>query len=224
MTLDIERPSAARMYDYYLGGSHNFAVDRAAADAVLAVIPDVPVGAQANRAFLRRAVRYLVEAGVTQFIDIGSGIPTLGNVHEIAQQADPRTRVVYVDTDPVAVAHSRLILGGNERATVIHEDLRRPGEILEHPDVRQLIDFDQPVALMLVAVLHFVSDAAEPPRSSGRCTTRPCPAATWRSRTAPPTAGPRTGPPARPSTSSAPPARSRCARARRSPTCSPTSP
>jgi hypothetical protein len=160
--IDIERPSAARMYDYYLGGSHNFAADRAAAAAMLAVIPDVPVGAQANRAFLRRAVRHLTAAGMRQFLDIGSGIPTLGNVHEIAQQAAPDSRVVYVDIDPVAVAHSEHILAGNPNAAVIQEDLRRPKSILEHDDVRRLIDFSQPVALMLVAVMHFISEEDDP--------------------------------------------------------------
>ena len=160
--IDLERPSAARMYDYYLGGSHNFAADRAAAAAVLAVIPDVSVGAQANRAFLRRAVRYLAAAGVRQFLDIGSGIPTLGNVHEIAQQAAADSRVVYVDIDPVAVAHSQQILAGNPNATVIQEDLRRPEQILNHEVVRRLIDFSEPVAIMLVAVMHFISDSDDP--------------------------------------------------------------
>lgn len=160
--IDIERPSAARMYDYYLGGSHNFAADRAAAQQVLAAIPDVPVGAQANRAFLRRAVRFLSASGVRQFLDIGSGIPTLGNVHEIAQQADPTSRVVYVDLDPVAVAHSRRLLVGNDRATAIQADGRRPETILGHPEVRALLDFGQPVAIMMVAMLHFVSNEDDP--------------------------------------------------------------
>jgi hypothetical protein len=125
-------------------------------------MPDVSVGAQANRAFLRRAARYLAAAGVRQFLDIGSGIPTLGNVHEIAQQAAPDSRVVYVDIDPVAVAHSQQILAGNPNAAVIQEDLRRPELILSHPDVRRLIDFSEPVAVLLVAVLHFISDEDDP--------------------------------------------------------------
>ncbi|GAA1816678.1 SAM-dependent methyltransferase [Luedemannella flava] len=160
--IDMERPSAARMYDYYLGGSHNFAADRAAAQQVQAVIPDVSVSAQANRTFLRRAVRFLVDSGVRQFLDIGSGIPTLGNVHEIAQQADPASRVVYVDIDPVAVAHSRRILAGNDHATAIRADGRQPDTILGHPEVRALLDFEQPVAIMMVAMLHFVSDDDDP--------------------------------------------------------------
>ncbi|MFC3500507.1 SAM-dependent methyltransferase [Micromonospora krabiensis] len=161
-TIDIERPSVARMYDYYLGGSHNFAADRAAAQAMVAAVPEAPLMAQANRAFLRRAVQFLVDEGVRQFLDIGSGIPTVGNVHEIAQRAAPESRVVYVDVDPVAVAHSREILDGNARTAVVQEDLRRPDRILAHPDVRRLLDFDQPVAVMIVAVLHFVPDADGP--------------------------------------------------------------
>jgi SAM-dependent methyltransferase len=161
-SIDIERPSVARMYDYYLGGSHNFAVDRAAAQAVVAAVPDAPLMAQANRAFLRRALHFLINAGVRQFLDIGSGIPTVGNVHEIAQQAAPDSRVVYVDMDPVAVAHSRRILNGNGNAAVVHEDLRRPDRILDHPEVRELLDFQQPIAVLIVAVLHFVADSDDP--------------------------------------------------------------
>jgi SAM-dependent methyltransferase len=161
-TIDIERPSVARMYDYYLGGSHNFAVDRATAQQMIAAVPDAPLMAQANRAFLRRAVRFLAGAGIRQFLDIGSGIPTVGNVHEIAQEVAPDARVVYVDVDPVAVAHSRHILAGNELTAVVQEDLRRPARILAHPHVRSLIDFDEPVALMIVAVLHFVPDSDDP--------------------------------------------------------------
>jgi SAM-dependent methyltransferase len=161
-SIDIERPSVARMYDYYLGGSHNFAVDRAAAQAMIAAVPDAPLMAQANRAFLRRAVQFLAGAGIRQFLDIGSGIPTVGNVHEIAQRVIPDSRVVYVDVDPVAVAHSREILSGDERATVIQEDLRRADRILEHPAVRQLLDFDEPIAVITVAVLHFIPDADDP--------------------------------------------------------------
>ncbi|MDM4720046.1 SAM-dependent methyltransferase [Micromonospora sp. WMMA1363] len=155
--IDIERPSVARMYDYYLGGSHNFAVDRAAAQAMVTAVPEAPLMAQANRAFLRRAVQFLVDAGVRQFLDIGSGIPTVGNVHEIAQRHAPDSRVVYVDIDPVAVAHSQEILAGNDRTTVVQEDLRHPERILGHPEVRRLLDLDRPVAVLVVAVLHFVA-------------------------------------------------------------------
>src|SRR5437588_3798566 len=144
-TIDVEQPSAARIYDYLLGGSHNFAADREFARQAIAIMPDVPVQAHANRAFLRRAVQYLVDSGIRQFLDIGSGIPTLGNVHEVAQRAAPDARVMYVDIDPVAVAHSRVILAGNPRVGVIQADLRRPTEILYHPDVVELLDFAQPV-------------------------------------------------------------------------------
>ncbi|GIJ77849.1 S-adenosyl methyltransferase [Micromonospora phaseoli] len=161
-TIDVERPSVARMYDYYLGGSHNFAVDRAAARAMVAAVPQAPLMAQANRAFLRRAVQFLTAAGIRQFLDIGSGIPTVGNVHEIAQRHAPDSRVVYVDVDPVAVAHSREILAGNDRTTVVQEDLRHPDRILAHPDVRAVLDFSRPVAVLVVAVLHFVADDDRP--------------------------------------------------------------
>lgn len=166
--VDIDRPSAARMYDYLLGGSHNFAVDREWAHRGLAVMPDMAVMAQMNRAFLYRAVRYLLTAGVRQFLDIGSGVPTVGNVHEVAQRVDPQARVAYVDFEPVAVAHSRAILAGNPYATIVQEDLRRPGAILQHPQVRELLDFDQPVGLLLVAILHAIPDEDEPNQIIGR--------------------------------------------------------
>jgi len=162
--IDIERPSAARIYDYWLGGSHNFAVDREMAREVTAMVPDVPLIMQANRAFLHRAVRHLVGAGIRQFLDIGSGIPTLGNVHEVVRKTTPDGRVVYVDHDPVAVAHSRHILAGDERVTVIHEDLRHVDGILTHPETTRLLDLDQPVALLLLAVLHFIPPEDDPER------------------------------------------------------------
>jgi SAM-dependent methyltransferase len=160
--VDIERPSAARMYDYALGGSHNFAVDRELFRQLTTVVPDLASQARASRAFLRRAVRFCVAAGVRQFLDIGSGIPTRGNVHEVAQRIVPDARVVYVDTDPVAVAHSRAILAGNEWASVLQEDLRRTEHIINHPEVRRLLDFDQPVAVLLLAMLHLIPDEDEP--------------------------------------------------------------
>jgi SAM-dependent methyltransferase len=161
-SIDVDRPSASRMYDFYLGGSHNFAVDREVAERAVAVMPEGPLLAQMNRAFLRRAVRFCVDAGIRQFLDVGSGIPTLGNVHEVAQQAAPDARVVYVDIDPVAVAHSEAILTGNKLAGVIQEDLRRPEHILAHAEVLRLLDLDRPVALLAVAVLHFIHDADDP--------------------------------------------------------------
>jgi SAM-dependent methyltransferase len=158
----LDRPSAARVYDYYLGGFHNFTADRQMALEAIRMWPDLPQIMQANRAFLRRAVRFVVREGVTQFLDVGSGIPTVGNSHEVAQQADAEARVVYVDVDPVAVAHSRAILAGNAGAAVVQADLRDPERIVGDPAVRRLIDFDRPVAVLLVAVLHFIKDEDDP--------------------------------------------------------------
>jgi S-adenosyl methyltransferase len=152
--------TAARIYDYFLGGTHNFPADREAAQALLQAAPVAGDVARANRAFLRRAVRFLVDSGIRQFLDIGSGIPTAGNVHEVAQ-ALPDARVVYVDIDPVAVAESLEILEGNEGATAIRGDLRDPHAILNHPDVQRLIDFNEPVGVLIVSVLHFVPDDSE---------------------------------------------------------------
>jgi hypothetical protein len=150
------------VYDYYLGGSHNFAVDREMARKAIEMWPDVPTIIRANRAFLSRAVRYMVHQGIRQFLDLGSGIPTVGNVHEIAQSEEPETRVVYVDIDPVAVAHARMILSENESASVIQGDLRRPETILGHPDLLNVLDLDEPVGVLMIAVLHFVPDADDP--------------------------------------------------------------
>jgi hypothetical protein len=160
--VDTKRANVARVYDYWLGGSHNFLADQDVARAIVAVEPKMREIAQANRQFLGRAVRYLAAAGVRQFLDIGSGIPTEGNVHEVAQQADPAARVVYADIDPVAIAHSKVILAGHENATIIQADLREPEKILASDDVRRLIDFGQPVGLLLMVVLHFIADAEDP--------------------------------------------------------------
>ncbi|MDQ0792449.1 SAM-dependent methyltransferase [Streptomyces sp. B1I3] len=160
--IDISVPSVSRMYDFYLGGSHNFEVDREAARKAMEFLPGLPKIMQANRAFMRRAVHYATHSGISQFLDIGSGIPTFGNVHEVAQAADPEARVVYVDHDPVAVAHSQAVLEGNERSMVAAADLRKPRDILDNPEIRGLLDLDKPVALLLVAVLHFIEDADDP--------------------------------------------------------------
>ncbi|MFG2040998.1 SAM-dependent methyltransferase [Dactylosporangium sp. NPDC048998] len=160
--VDITTPNAARVYDYTLGGFHNFQVDREFAEDAQRAWPGIFQLAHANRAYLGRAVQWLAKQGVRQFLDIGSGIPTLGNVHEVAQGLAPEARVMYVDIDPVAVAHSRHILAGNPRASAISGDLRRPEEILAHPEVLALLDFSEPVALLLMAVLHFVSDEDDP--------------------------------------------------------------
>jgi SAM-dependent methyltransferase len=160
--IDISVPSVSRIYDYYLGGSHNFEVDREAARRAMDFMPGLPKIMQANRAFMRRAVRYAVSEGITQFLDIGSGIPTFGNVHEVAQNASSGARVVYVDHDPVAVAHSKAVLAGNDNADVIAADLRKPQDILSAPGTEALLDLGRPVALLLVAVLHFLEDADDP--------------------------------------------------------------
>jgi hypothetical protein len=160
--VDLSTASAARMYDYYLGGAHNFAVDREVARKVLLALPDAPLIAQANRAFLHRAVRYLTTAGIRQFIDIGSGIPTVGNVHETAAQQADDVRVLYVDHDPVAVAHSELILGDNPQTAVLQADARHPAAILDSPKLSALIDLSQPVAVLMVALLPFIPDHDEP--------------------------------------------------------------
>lgn len=160
--IDLDRPSGARVYDYFLGGAHNFAIDRELADAIAKMTPNVGDTMRANRAFLRRAVRFLVAQGITQFLDIGSGIPTVGNVHEVARQADPSTRVVYVDVDPIAVAHSRAILGDDPRTAILQADASDVDGILAAPETRRLLDLDQPVAVLLLGVLHFVPDSDDP--------------------------------------------------------------
>ncbi|MFS8105149.1 SAM-dependent methyltransferase [Lentzea alba] len=160
--IDVNRPSAARIYDAHLGGFHNFQVDRDAAAKIVAFMPELPDILRANRSFLRRAVRYLVGQGVTQFLDLGSGIPTVGNVHEIAWKANPDCRIVYVDSDPVAVSHSRTILSGIDRSTAIQGDLRHPQKILSDPETQRLLDFSQPIAVLMFAVLHFVPDSDDP--------------------------------------------------------------
>ncbi|MEO6089464.1 MAG: SAM-dependent methyltransferase [Umezawaea sp.] len=161
-SINTELPSAARVYDYLLGGGHNFAIDRVVGEKVLQVLPNGGQIAGSNRAFLRRAVLFMMEQGITQFLDLGSGIPTVGNVHEIAQQADPKARVVYVDYDEVAVTHSELLLQDNEYATVVAADATKPDRVLSTPAVREMLDFSQPIGLLMVAVLHFVPDEKNP--------------------------------------------------------------
>ena len=159
-----EIPHPARMYDYYLGGKDNFPSDREAAEKVLGLSPLVRISARANRAFLQRAVRHLAEQGTRQFLDIGTGIPTAGNTHETSQLVSPEARVAYVDNDPIVLVHSRALLAGASRGTVTvsQGDLRDPAAILEAPGVRELLDLDRPVALLLFAVLHFIDDADDP--------------------------------------------------------------
>jgi len=162
-SVDIGRPSIARVYDYLLGGKNNFAVDRAAGDAALRTAPDGRQAARANRAFLGRVVRYLAaEAGIRQFLDIGSGLPTRDNVHEMAHRTDPGIPVVYVDSDPMVVAHGRALLEDNRTTVMVRADLREPEQILAHPDVREFIDPGRPVGLLLLAVLHHLDDDEDP--------------------------------------------------------------
>ncbi|MEV0419670.1 SAM-dependent methyltransferase [Streptosporangium canum] len=151
-------PNVARMYDYYLGGKDNFPADREAAEKVLTVVPEIRHSARSNRAFLGRAVDFVARSGIRQFLDIGAGLPTQNNVHQVATDA----RVVYVDNDPTVLVHGRAILGKNENVTIVQGDVRRPGEILDHPDIRAAIDFDRPVAVLLLAIMHFVPDEDDP--------------------------------------------------------------
>ncbi len=163
--IDTSRPHSARMYDYFIGGKNHFAADRKTAREVLRHSPYVPTAARENRAFLGRAVRYLAaEAGVTQFLDIGTGLPTTNNVHEVAQRIAPSSRVVYVDNDPLVLAHARALLTSARegRTAYIQADFRDPGAILSDPATRDVLDFSKPVALMLVAILHFAPDEYRP--------------------------------------------------------------
>ncbi|MGW1678383.1 SAM-dependent methyltransferase [Saccharopolyspora sp. NPDC002376] len=160
--VDICKPSSARVYDVHLGGSHNFQVDRELAEQAALMMPTLPAVLRSNRSFLRRAVQHLAELGVRQFLDLGSGIPTVGNVHEIAQRVDPNSRVVYVDSDLVAVAHSQAILRDNDRAVAIRADFRDVDEVLGNDEVRSMLYFDEPIAVLFFAVLHFVPDSDDP--------------------------------------------------------------
>jgi S-adenosyl methyltransferase len=163
-SIDLDRPNAARIYDYLLGGAANFEQDRVFAEKLLEVVPLARSAARLNRAFLRRAVRFCVESGIRQFVDVGSGIPTVGNVHEIAQAIDPSVRVLYVDNEPVAVTHSELLLKDNPNTAAVLGDLTDPEPVLASP----LIDFSQPVGVLMVAVLHFVPDSASPHEAVAR--------------------------------------------------------
>ncbi|MER6942811.1 SAM-dependent methyltransferase [Nonomuraea sp. NPDC000554] len=161
---DPTTPNVARLYDYYLGGKDHFPADREAAERLLRVAPEVRAAARANRAFLGRAVRFLADSGITQFLDIGTGLPTQGNVHEVARAVAPESRVVYVDRDPVVLVHARALLAGDEPTRVVQGDLRRPEEILKNPDLLDLIDFTKPVGVLLVAIMHFISKSDDPQR------------------------------------------------------------
>lgn len=156
--VDLSRPNPARMYDYYLGGAHNFGPDRELAQQALTVMPWMREAVRANRGFLRRAVGFSLAQGVRQFLDLGSGLPTAGATHEIAHALDPGVPVVYVDNEPVAASHGRLLLTDTPQATMVSADLTAPGEVIGHPEITALIDWDQPVAVLALAVLHFVPE------------------------------------------------------------------
>jgi O-methyltransferase involved in polyketide biosynthesis len=159
--VNLEQPCAARMYDYYLGGAHNFAIDREAAERAIAAMPATIAGARTNRTFLRRAVRFLIGAGIRQFVDLGSGIPTAGNVHEVAQEIDPSARVAYVDIDTIALMHGETVLAEAPHTRFVQADLRDVDAVLHAVAAGGLIDLSKPVALLMVAVLHFVPDSGE---------------------------------------------------------------
>ena len=161
--IDITKPNIARVYDYFVGGKDNFAADRDFASKVTEVAPKAPLGAQYNREFLRRVVRYLTaQAGIDQFLDLGSGLPTQGNVSEVAQQINPSAHVVYVDNDPMVYIHSRALLSDAVTVNIVNADVRDPAEILAHPTVLSLLDFDRPIGLLMLALLHHLQDDEEP--------------------------------------------------------------
>jgi SAM-dependent methyltransferase len=160
--LDPGVPNVARIYDALLGGKDNYAADRRAAERLLAAVPGAAQAARDNRAFLRRAVRFLAREGISQFIDLGAGLPSAGAVHEIADTVRAGARVAYVDNDPIVVAHARALLADSPSVAVIEADIRYPRDLLTHPAIREVIDFTQPVAVLLVAVLHFIPDHDDP--------------------------------------------------------------
>jgi hypothetical protein len=161
--IDITKPNIARVYDYFVGGKDNFTVDRDYANMVIEVAPKAPQAALNNREFLRRVVRFLsVEAGITQFLDIGSGLPTQGNVSEVAHETNPGAHVVYVDNDPMVYIHSKALLSDAKTVEIVNADARHPAEVLTDPAVLTLIDFDKPVGLLLIAVLHHLEDDDQP--------------------------------------------------------------
>lgn len=160
--IDASKPSVARIYDCLLGGVSNFAADQAAADLMRSKAPELVDAAFANRGFHQRAAKWIAEHGVRQFIDIGSGLPTVGNTHEVVRKVHPDARIVYVDIDPMVQLHSTRLLDGDDAVAVVVADLRDPDSVLGSEAVRRLIDFREPAAVMMTAVLHFVSDADDP--------------------------------------------------------------
>ncbi|MEU8132907.1 SAM-dependent methyltransferase [Streptodolium elevatio] len=160
--IDVSKPSIARVYDAVLGGKDNFAVDRVIAQQSQDIVPEIGDVARFNRDLLGRAVRFMAQSGIRQFLDLGSGLPTVQNTHQVAQSVAPDARVVYVDIDPIVLAHGRALLAENHNTTVVTADLRDPKAVLDLPQVREFIDFDQPVGLMLVGVIHHLGDDEDP--------------------------------------------------------------
>ncbi len=179
--IDSNVPTAARMYDYYLGGKDNYAADRAAVDELDKVVPSTRRLALNNRRFLQRVVRTLAEEyGIRQFLDHGSGLPTQDNVHQVAQRIDPESRVVYVDNDPMVLVHGRALLDQNDRTAVIHADMRATEEIFSHPDTKRLIDLTQPVAVLFNSVFHCIPDSdTDGPRAVVRRVTERLPSGSY---------------------------------------------
>ncbi|WP_440104988.1 SAM-dependent methyltransferase [Streptosporangium sp. H16] len=163
--LDTSVPNIARMNDYFLGGKDNFAADRRAAEEVLAIAPEVRAMTHEAQAFLGRVVRYLVGQGMTQFVVIGSGLPTRRNVHQVAQESAPGTRVVYVSNDPVVLSHGRATLATNPHTTVVEGDVMHPRELLTDPELLRLVDLDLPVAVLILSALQFIPDEDDPHKS-----------------------------------------------------------
>ena len=161
--IDTTKPSVARVYDFMVGGKDHFAIDRMAAERALAIMPDAREAGRACRAFLRRVVRYLAaDAGIRQFLDIGSGLPTDTNVHQVAQTVHPGARVVYVDNDPMVLVHGRALLASNDTTAVIEADIREPRQILDHEVVRDQLDFTRPIGLLMLSILHHLHDDEGP--------------------------------------------------------------
>jgi SAM-dependent methyltransferase len=162
---DTTRPNIARINDYFLGGKDNFAADRRAAEELLAIAPEIRAIAAESRNFLGRAVRFLAAQGIRQYLDIGSGLPTLQNTHEVARSVLPDARVVYVDNDPVVISHGRAVLARDERTAVVEGDILHPQELIDDREVRGVIDFDEPVAVLIFGALHVIPNADDPYKS-----------------------------------------------------------
>jgi hypothetical protein len=161
--IDTSKPSIARVYDFMVGGKDNYAIDRMAAQRALEIMPDAQEAGRACRAFLRRVVRYLAaDVGIRQFLDLGSGLPTDTNVHQVAQTANPGARVVYVDNDPMVLVHGRALLASNDTTAVVQADIREPRQILDHEVVRDQLDFTQPIGLLMLSILHHLHDDEDP--------------------------------------------------------------